>query len=244
MAMDNKTIWHQQNLENAWQRMDSSPEGLSLQEAQARLEKFGPNELKEKNTRGPWKILWEQFTATMVLTLIAAGVVSALLGKWQEASAIFAIVVLFGLLGFVQEYRAEKAMAALKKLAVPQVRVQRDGQVSEISARNLIPGDMVLLEAGNLVPADLRLTESVNLRIQEAALTGESDAVEKDIHPLEKADLPLGDRLNMAYMGTIVSYGRGMGLVVATGMQTELGNIANLLQRAENELTPLQKRLD
>ncbi len=242
--MDNKTIWHQQNLENAWRRMDSNPEGLSAQEAQARLAKFGPNELKEKNARGPWKILWEQFTATMVLILVAAGVVSALLGKWQEASAIFAIVLLFGLLGFSQEYRAEKAMAALKKLAVPQVRVQRDGQVSEISARDLIPGDVVLLEAGNLVPADLRLTESVNLRIQEAALTGESDAVEKDIHPLEKADLPLGDRVNMAYMGTTVSYGRGMGLVVATGMQTELGNIANLLQRAENELTPLQKRLD
>lgn len=244
MAIDNKTIWHQQNLENAWRRMGSSPDGLSLHEAQARLAKFGPNELKEKNTRGPWKILWEQFTATMVLILVAAGIVSALLGKWQEASAIFAIVLLFGLLGFSQEYRAEKAMAALKKLAVPQVRVQRDGQVSEISARYLIPGDVVLLEAGNLVPADLRLTESVNLRIQEAALTGESDAVEKDIHPLEKADLPLGDRVNMAYMGTIVSYGRGTGLVVATGMQTELGNIANLLQRAENELTPLQKRLD
>ncbi len=242
--MDNKILWHQQTLEDAWRQAGSSPGGLSFQEAQARLAKFGPNELKEKNARSSWKILWEQFTATMVLILIAAAVVSALLGKWQEASAIFAIVLLFGLLGFFQEYSAEKAMAALKKLAVSQVRVQRAGQVSEISARDLIPGDVVLLETGNLVPADLRLVESVNLRIQEASLTGESDAVAKTTDPLEKADLPLGDRVNMAYMGTTVSNGRGTGLVVATGMQTELGNIADLIQQAEDEVTPLQKRLD
>ncbi len=242
--MENKTNWHQQSLEEVWRQSQSTPQGLSMQEAATRLAKFGPNELIEKSARGVWKILWEQFTATMVLILIAAGGVSALLGKWQEASAIFGIVLLFGLLGFFQEYRAEKAMAALKKLAVPRVRVRRDGQVSEISARDLVPGDVVLLEAGNLVPADLRLTESVNLRVQEAALTGESDAVEKDIHPLQKADLPLGDRVNMAYMGTTVTYGRGAGVVVATGMQTELGNIANLLQQGEDDLTPLQKRLD
>ncbi|GIK76045.1 MAG: ATPase [Chloroflexota bacterium] len=242
--MEDKTNWHLQSLEDVWRRIQSSPSGLSNGEAAARLAKFGPNELKEKHARGPWKILWEQFTATMVLILIAAGVVSALLGKWQEASAIFAIVLLFGLLGFFQEYRAEKAMAALKKLATPQVRVQREGRVHEISARDLVPGDVVLLEAGNFVPADLRLTESINLRIQEAALTGESDAVEKSTHTLERADLPLGDRVNMAYMGTTVTYGRGVGVVVATGMQTELGNIANLLQRAEDESTPLQKRLD
>ncbi len=242
--MDKKILWHQQNLEDAWRHAESSPDGLAVQEAQARLAKFGPNELKEKSGRSPWKILWEQFTATMVLILIAAAVVSVLLGKWQEASAIFAIVLLFGLLGFFQEYSAEKAMAALKKLAVAQVRVQRAGQVSEISARDLIPGDVVLLETGNLVPADLRLVESINLRIQEAALTGESDAVEKSTDPLEKADLPLGDRVNMAYMGTTVSNGRGTGLVIATGMQTELGNIADLIQQAEDEETPLQKRLD
>lgn len=242
--MDNNKNWHLQTVEESFRNTQSGPEGLQAAEATARLKKFGPNELKEKNGRGPWKILWEQFTATMVLILVAAGGVSALLGKWQEASAIFAIVLLFGLLGFFQEYRAEKAMAALKKLAVPRVRVQRDRQVSEISARDLVQGDVVLLEAGNLVPADLRLVESINLRIQEAALTGESDAVEKDTHPLQKADLPLGDRVNMAYKGTIVTYGRGVGLVIATGMQTELGNIANLLQQSEDDLTPLQKRLD
>ncbi len=242
--MEDKMSWHQYRLEDALRQTQSTLEGLSAQEAEARLARVGPNELKEKSVRSPWKILLEQFTATMVLILIAAGVVSALLGKWQEASAIFAIVLLFGLLGFFQEYRAEKAMAALKKLTVPKVRVERDGQVAEISARDLVPGDVVLLEAGNLVPADLRLIESINLRIQEAALTGESEAVEKDTHPLEKADLPLGDRANMAYMGTTVTYGRGTGLVIATGMQTELGHIAILLQQDEDDLTPLQKRLD
>jgi Ca2+-transporting ATPase len=236
--------WYQQAIEDVFQQSNSSARGISSAEAAERLARYGSNELQEKSARSPWKILWEQFTATMVLILIGAGVVSALLGKWQEASAIFAIVLLFGLLGFFQEYRAEKAMAALKKLAVPRVRVQRDGQVTEISARELVPGDVVLLEAGNLVPADLRLTESVNLRVQESALTGESDAVEKDTHPIEKADLPLGDRVNMAYMGTTVTYGRGTGVVIATGMKTELGNIANLLQQGEDELTPLQKRLD
>ncbi len=235
---------HQQPIETALTEAASSLRGLSASEAASRLQKHGPNELVEKGARSPWRILWEQFTATMVLILIAAGAVSAWLGKWQEASAILAIVVLFGLLGFFQEYRAERAMAALKKLAVPRVRVWREGDLREISARDLVPGDVVALEAGNLVPADLRLLESVNLRIQEAALTGESEAVEKHTAPLEKPDLPLGDRLNMAYMGTTVTYGRGLGLVTATGMKTELGRIANLLQQGHDELTPLQKRLD
>jgi len=242
--MESNSNWHQLNLDEVYGRIQSSPVGITSQDAEARLTKFGLNELKEEGARSPWKILWEQFTSMMVLILIAAGVVSAFLGKWQEASAIFAIVLLFGFLGFFQEYRAEKAMAALKKLAVPQVRTRRDGRVKEIPASSLVPGDNVLLEAGNLVPADLRLVGSINLRIQEAALTGESDAVEKDTQPIPEADLPLGDRTNMAYMGTTVTYGRGTGLVIATGMRTELGNIASLLQQEKNVLTPLQKRLD
>lgn len=238
------TNWHQLPFQQVIQQYGSSPRGLTAVEAAERIQQYGYNELEEKSARGPLKILWEQFTATMVLILIGAAVISGFLGKWQEASAIFAIVLLFALLGFIQEYRAERAMAALKKLAVPRVRVQRDGKMAEISARDLVPGDIVLLEAGNLVPADLRLIESVNLRVQEAALTGESEAVEKDTHPIEKADLPVGDRVNMAYMGTTVTYGRGSGIVTATGMQTELGGIASLLQQSEDELTPLQKRLD
>jgi Ca2+-transporting ATPase len=189
-------------------------------------------------------MLWEQFTETMVLILIAAALVSALLGKGTEMTAILAIVVLFAVLGFVQDYRAERAMAALKQLAVPTVRVRREGTLGELSARELVPGDIVLLEAGSAVPADVRLLESVNLRIQEAALTGESEAVEKHTAPLPEPDLPLGDRRNMAYLGTAVTYGRGSAVVVATGMRTELGKIAALIQEVAPERTPLQKRLD
>ena len=236
--------WYQKSIMEVIHQLDSSSQGLPSPEASARLKVHGPNELLEISTRGPLKILWEQFTAIIVLFLVGAAVVSGFLGKWLEATAIFAIVLLFGLLGFIQEYRAERAMAALKKLAVPRVRVQRDGQTLELSAHELVPGDIVLLEAGNLIPADLRLVQSVNLRVQEAALTGESDAVEKDIQPIEKENLPLGDRHNMAYMGTTVTYGRGSGIVVATGMKTELGNIASLLQQTEDIFTPLQKRLD
>ena len=148
------------------------------------------------------------------------------------------------MIGFRQEYKAEEAMAALKKLAVPTVKVLRGGHVLEISAINLVPGDIVLLEAGNLVPADCRLIESVNLQTQEAALTGESEPVTKHIDPIEGDNPALAERLNMAYMGTVVSYGRGRAIVTETGMTTELGNIADLMQAAGEEPTPLQKRLD
>jgi Ca2+-transporting ATPase len=153
-------------------------------------------------------------------------------------------VVLFGVLGFTQEYRAEKAMAALRKMAVPNVRVRRDGEVREVAASQLVPGDIVLLEAGNVVPADARIVESNNLRIQEAALTGESEPIEKETGALSGENLPLGDRRNMGFMGTNVTYGRGVAVVVETGMNTELGHIATLIQEVDNEMTPLQKRLD
>jgi Ca2+-transporting ATPase len=218
--------------------------GLSHAEAARRLAERGPNELVERGRRGPWRILWEQLTATMVVILIIAAVVSGLLGDFKDMVAIGAIVVLFALLGFVQEYRAEKAMAALRKLAVPHVRVLRDGSLQERSARDLVPGDVILLEAGNIVPADGRLLESASLRIQEAALTGESEPVAKEVGALDGADLPLGDRRNMAYLGTMVAYGRGKALVVQTGMSTELGQIATMLQNVKQESTPLQQRLD
>ena len=221
-----------------------SDTGLSEGEVTRRRSQYGPNELVEKSGVSPWRLLWEQFTNNMVLILIAAAVVSGFLGKVTETAAITAIVVLFALLGFFQEYRAEQAMAALKRLAVPRVRVRRDGEVREISAKELVPGDIVLLEAGNAIPADLRLVESVNLRIQEAALTGESEAVEKENEALAQEDVSLGDRRNMAYMGTVATYGRGVAVVTATGMQTELGKIATLLQAVESGMTPLQQRLD
>jgi Ca2+-transporting ATPase len=183
-------------------------------------------------------------TAVMVVILIVAAVISAFLGDYKDTIAIMAIVVLNSILGFTQEYRAEKAMAALKKLAVPTVKVRRDGHVREVSARELVPGDVVLLEAGALVPADGRLLESANLRVQESALTGESEPVEKNPEALATEDLPLGDRRNMVYMGTVVTYGRGLAVVVETGMKTELGRIAEMIQTVEREPTPLQRRLE
>lgn len=219
-------------------------DGLDQNEAARRLTEYGPNELVERGLKSPWHILWEQLTATMVMILIVAAVISAALGDFKDAIAIGVIVVLNALLGFNQEYRAEKAMAALKRLAVPAVKVRRGGHTQEISARELVPGDIVLLETGNLVPADCRLVESINLRTQEAALTGESQPVEKIVAGLEGPDLPLGDRHNMVYMGTTITYGRGQGLVTETGMKTELGAIAAMLQNVGHEQTPLQRRLD
>jgi P-type Ca2+ transporter type 2C len=237
--------WHTCDVKDVLQELGSDiTQGLSLEEAKQRLAQQGPNELIEKGCKNPWLILWEQVTATMVVVLIVAAIASAALGDYHDAFAILAIVVLFSLLGFSQEYKAEKAMAALKKLAVPTVKVKRSGQIQEVSARALVAGDLVLLETGDLVPADCRLLESVNLRIQEASLTGESEPVEKQTESLEKEDLPLGDRRNMAYMGTVISYGRGQGVVTDTGMKTELGHIASMIQSVDQGQTPLQKRLD
>jgi Ca2+-transporting ATPase len=236
--------WHTQAVEDVLTHWSSSESGLAAAEAAVRLKADGPNELEERRGKGPLGMLWEQFTETMVLILIAAAAISAFLGKGTETIAILAIVVLFAVLGFIQEYRAERAMAALRQMAAPAVRVRRDGRVSEIPARELVAGDIVLLEAGNSVPADLRLLESAQLKIQEAALTGESEPTEKSVEPIADVVLPLGDRRNMAYLGTSVTYGRGRGVVVATGMHTELGRIAALIQDVPPQRTPLQRRLD
>jgi Ca2+-transporting ATPase len=241
----NMADWYKQSIEEVLAAFDSDAEkGLSPQQAEEQFSKFGPNEIPEGSLRSPWRILWEQFSAVLVLILIGAALLSALLGEFKDAIAIGAIVILFGLLGFVQEYRAEQAMAALRKLASPLVRVLRGGALVELPSQQIVPGDVILLEAGNLVPADARLLESVNLRIQEATLTGESEPVEKEVRALPDQDLTIGDRRNMTYMGTVVTYGRGKALIVETGAQTELGKVASLLQNVGSELTPLQKRLD
>lgn len=218
--------------------------GLPVAEAEERLNRYGRNELVERGRKSPWIILLEQFTSTLVIILIVAAIISGFLGKPTETIAILSIVFLFAILGFIQEYRAEKAMAALKRLTVPLVRVYRDGILVEISARELVPGDLLYLETGNLVPADVRIIESVNLRIQEAMLTGESEPVDKEAEALAKSELSLGDRLNMGYMGTSVTYGHGKAIVVATGMRTELGKIATMIQEVGTEVTPLQRRLN
>ncbi len=237
--------WHLIEIQESIANLNSDGrKGLTKTEAAARLEQYGANELVERGGRTPLQILWEQLTATMVLILIAAAVVAGLLGDYKNTISILAIVALYALLGFSQEYRAEKAIAALKKMSVPNVRVLRDGQLQEVPAHDLVPGDVIQLETGNVLPADLRLLEAVNLRVQEAALTGESEPIEKHTAALSSNDLPIGDRRNMGYMGTIVTQGRGLALVVATGMQTELGKIAELIQQVKQENTPLQRRLD
>ncbi|MEI8095091.1 MAG: cation-translocating P-type ATPase [Spirochaetales bacterium] len=218
--------------------------GLSDQQVQQGFQTWGPNRLTEKAQFNPWMLLWEQVSAVMVLLLLGAALLSGVLGKTLEAVSILAIVVLFVAFGFFQEFRAEKAIAALKKLSVPLVRVRRNGIVVTVPGDQLVPGDLVLLEAGSVVPADGRLTEGANLRIQESALTGESEAVEKDAKEVCSEAAPLGDRRNSVYLGTQVTYGRGVFVVTATGMATELGRIATLIQDVGAHETPLQKRLD
>jgi P-type Ca2+ transporter type 2C len=213
---------------------------LKLEE---RLNQYGPNELIEKGVKSPWKILWEQMTGIMVIILLVSAVISFFLEEYTDAIVILIIVILNALLGFTQEFRAEQAMAALKKMAVPTVRSRRSGHTREISASKLVPGDIVLLEAGSSVPADCRLIESANLRIQEAVLTGESEPVEKEIRAIDRKDISIGDQRNMLFMGTAVTYGRGTSVVVRTGMQTELGRIAEMIQSVGQEQTPLQRRL-
>ncbi|PKO13232.1 MAG: ATPase [Chloroflexi bacterium HGW-Chloroflexi-10] len=218
-------------------------QGLSTAEITKRREQFGLNELIDRGTKSPWKILWEQLTETMVVILIISAVITLFLHEYKDAIVILVIVILNSILGFTQEYKAEQAMAALKKMAVPKVRVRRDGHITEVPAQQLVPGDVVFLEAGNAVPADGNLVENVNLRVQEAVLTGESEAVEKSLNVINKENPALGDQHNRVFTGTVVTYGRGTFIVTETGMNTELGKIAEMIQSVGQESTPLQKRL-
>ena len=221
-----------------------SDRGLSTEEAERRLKEFGPNALTEAPPPTFWQMLWEQFNNFVVIMLIVAALISGILGEFIEAAAILAIVALNAALGVVQQRRAEQALAALRKLAAPEAQVIRDGSRQVIPSPLLVPGDLVLLEAGNFIPADIRLLEAVNLRIEEAALTGESVPVQKDATARLESGIPLGDRKNTAFMGTLISYGRGRGIVTDTGMRTQIGLIAEMLQSVQQEPTPLQRRLD
>jgi Ca2+-transporting ATPase len=240
-----ETNWHVVTVEEALTHIQvDSGQGLSPEQVQHRLAVFGPNEIEEQAGKSPWKMLWDQVTDTMVLVLMAAAVISILISDWKDSIAIVAIVVLNAAIGFVQEYRAEQAMAALRQMASPHVRVRRGGEPQQIDTKDLVPGDLVFLEAGSKVPADARLIEVANLRVEEASLTGESEPVDKTNEGLDGENIPLGDRANMVYMGTIVTYGRGLAMVVKTGMDTELGRIAAMIQTVEDDQTPLQKRMD
>jgi Ca2+-transporting ATPase len=235
--------WHQMEVDRVLEELKSSWQGITADEAMARLEKYGPNELKAKKQKTMFRIFFDQFMDFMILVLIVAAVISGIIGELSDTIAIMVIVFLNAVVGFIQEYRAEKAMAALQKMAAPFAKVIRKGLTETIAASGLVPGDVVIIEAGMIVPADLRVIESARLEVEEAALTGESLAIEKQIQALQDELLPLGDRTNLAYKGTFVTNGRGLGVVAATGMDTELGKIAAMLQDQKQVKTPLQKRL-
>jgi len=236
--------WHTLSSHQVLTDLGVAENGLSSAEAKARAEQYGLNQLTEAPRPGFLIMLWDQLKDFVVMLLIVASVISVFLGEIVDAAAIMSIVVLNAVLGIVQERRAEEALAALKKLAAPEAQVLRDGQRVTIPGRELVPGDIVYLEAGNFIPADLRLLEAVNLRVEEASLTGESLAVQKNAAMQLEPGASLGDRKNSAFMGTVVSYGRGRGVVTGTGMKTQLGLIASMLQSVDSEETPLQRRLN
>lgn len=217
--------------------------GLSEKEARERAARYGPNELARVSKAPAWQLFFKQFRDFMVLVLLAATAVSCFLGEYADAVTIMIIVLLNAILGFIQEYRAERSIEALKRLAAPEARVVRSGRERKIPAAELVPGDIVILEEGDRVPADLRLLKAVNLEIEESALTGESAPVKKQETAMPEGDITLGDIRNMAYLGTVVTRGRGRGIAVNTGMATEMGRIAGMIQEAGQEETPLQRRL-
>lgn len=242
--MEQNELWHTETIQQAFARLESRQTGLSQIAVRQRAATYGPNEIKSAQRISAWNILVEQFKNILILILLGATVISLFLGHGVE-SVVIAVIVLFAVvLGFIQEYRAERAIEALRKMAAPTATVIREGQEVKIPARDLVPGDVVSIHTGDRIPADGRLLESVNLQVEEAALTGESVPVEKHTQELQTEDLPLGDRKNMVYAGTAATYGRGKALIVATGMQTEFGRIAKLLQAVESGRTPLQQNLD
>ncbi|OGW72796.1 MAG: ATPase [Omnitrophica bacterium GWA2_52_12] len=242
-SLKNNGHWHAASIQEVLGLFNSSLKGLDSAEAAKRLIEAGPNRLDAAKKRTPLGLFFSQFKDFMILLLLFAACVSAFAGDLKDTIAIAAILVLNAVIGFTQEYRAERAMEALRAMAAPNASVLRDGNVTVIAASDLVPGDMVLLEAGRIVPADLRLVESAQLRVDESALTGESLPVEKISDSIQGDALSLGDRRNMAYKGTVVTYGRASGLVTASGMKTEFGKIAAMLQGTGEVKTPLQKRL-
>ena len=242
---DMQVTWHALSREQVLEKLDTGLEkGLSADQAKERIDKYGANQLEEGKKTTFLQMVISQLNSFVVILLIVAAAISALLGETIDAIAIVTIVVLNTVMGVVQEGKAQQELAALKKMASPEAQVLRDGHRVSVPARDLVPGDIVFLETGNYVPADVRLLEAVNLKIEEAALTGESVPVEKNAASVLDSDASLGDRRNTAFSGTVVTYGRGQGVVVSTGMHTQLGLIAKMLQSVEEEETPLQRRLE
>src|SRR5688572_15539493 len=234
--------WHILSGEEALKKTGSAREGLDDAAARQRLAKYGKNELQAKKKINPLFIFLRQFLDVMILVLAVAALLAAFIGDVTDTVIIVVLIVLNAIIGFIQEYRAEKAMEALQKMAAPVSHVMRNRKLVELPASELVPGDIVMLKAGDIVPADIRLLETHSLNINESSLTGESNAVDKGSEPIKDENLPLGDRKNMGFMGTFITKGHGKGLVVATQMQTELGRIAGMLGKTKS-ITPLQKRL-
>ncbi len=239
-----ETLWHHLTVDETLRGLETHPEGLSPSEAAERLRRYGPNALREAKGINPWMILLAQFKNFLILLLLGATGISLVLGHILDAIVIFGIVILSALLGFYQEFRAERAMEALKAMASPTASVVRGGEPVEIPSAEVVPGDIILLAAGDRVPADARLLEAINLRTDEASLTGESTGVEKNARARLSPEAGIGDRLTMVFSGTVVTYGRGRGVVSATGMQTEFGRIATMLQDVEEEASPLAVKMD
>lgn len=238
------TWWNQSPEEICRNLKTDLHRGLSREEAEKRLQEFGPNQLPEQKRVSPLTLLINQFSSFIVWTLIAAAFIAGFLGEWVDATAIGVIVVLNGLLGFFQEFRADKSLAALRKMATLTSKVIRNGELQTLPSEKIVPGDLVLIEAGDRIPADGRIIQSIELSTQEAALTGESMPIHKIADPLEKPDLSVGDKKNMGFLGTVAVSGKGYMIVTETGLQTELGKIASLLQGGREEQTPLQIRLE
>jgi Ca2+-transporting ATPase len=237
--------WYTKSIDETLQDLQTDKgKGLIQKEASERLHRIGPNQLIQERQTSPWMLFFHQFTDFMILVLIGACIISALLGEWVDAVAILSVVLFNGIMGFVQEFKAEKALSALKKLTAPTASILRDGEIYILPSSSIVPGDIIVLDAGAIVPADLRLIESQRLTIEEASLTGESVPVSKNACLTYEKDVPLGDQKNMAFMSTVVTSGKGLGVVVNTGMSTELGKIAHMVQSVEKETTPLQKRLE
>ncbi len=239
-----KENWHSETVEQVLSYFKTDINGLSEKEAKDRLNEFGANELEEKKKESILMLLLEQFKDFLIIVLAVAAIISGIKGDWVEALTIIIIVILAGLMGFIQEYQAGKAIEKLRKMAAPNATVIRGGEEQVIPSREIVPGDICLIKTGDMIPADARLVEATNLKINEAPLTGESSAVAKSIEPVENKETSLGDRKNMVYTGTSATYGRGKALVVATGMNTEFGRIAGLLQNTQSRKTPLQNNLD
>ena len=237
-------FWHTQETSAVLAVWGTGPAGLTAEAAKQRLEQSGPNQLKKGKKRSVFSIFLGQFMDFMIWVLIAAALISGFLGEWVDACIIAIVIVLNAILGTVQEARAEAALEALEKMAAPFAKVVRDGATMKLPAAELVPGDLVLLEAGDSVPADLRIVTCHSLKVEESALTGESLPAEKSAAVVEDLNVPLADRINMAYMGTAVTYGRASGVVTATGMETEMGKIAHQLSGGKTESTPLQKKLN